>query len=172
MRRVKADFEKLKARVIEAKKKDPELSPLQLGARFGISHVTARRLLREAGLYAAPVSRRKGPPCGHSTCSQVYIDTGKLRDARIVDGGGEEAVKRDPLPTAPPPVAQRAHARRVDVGNRSAIVAPMRYGAGWVVSLDGFCVDSIHSTADDAEATARRLLEDPDCPCWIAVRAS
>lgn len=58
MRRVKADLEKIKARVIEAKKKDPELSPLQLGARFGLSHVTVRRVLREAGLYAELVTWR------------------------------------------------------------------------------------------------------------------
>lgn len=80
-------------------------------------------------------------------------------------------MKRDPLPTAPPPVAQRKGARRIDVGDRSAIVAPMRYEAGWVVSLDGFCVDSIHNTLEEAEASARRLLSDPDCPCWIARRA-
>lgn len=75
--RKRADLEKVRGRLIEAKKKDPELTPLQLGSRFGISHVTVRRVLREAGLYAEPVSRRKGPPCGHSACSQHYIDTGK-----------------------------------------------------------------------------------------------
>lgn len=50
--RRRSDQEKLRARLIEAKKKDLELTPLQLGSRFGISHVTVRRVLREAGLYA------------------------------------------------------------------------------------------------------------------------
>lgn len=81
-------------------------------------------------------------------------------------------MKRDPLPTAPPPVQQRTGARRVEVGDRGAIVAPMRYEAGWVVSLDGFCVDSIHNTLAEAEAAAQKYLEDPNCPCWIARRTS
>lgn len=79
-------------------------------------------------------------------------------------------MKRDPLPTAHPPVQERQHAFRVEVGDRAAIVAPMQYEAGWVVSLDGFCVDSIHGTKADAEVTARRMLADPECPCWIAKR--
>jgi len=52
--RSRADFEALRDRLIETKRKDPELSPLQLAARFGVSHVTVRRALREAGLYDGP----------------------------------------------------------------------------------------------------------------------
>lgn len=77
-------------------------------------------------------------------------------------------MNRDPLPTAPPPVEQRAGARRIEVGARAAIVAPMRYDAGWVVSLDGICVDSIHNKIEEAEDAARAYLADPECPCWIA----
>jgi hypothetical protein len=81
-------------------------------------------------------------------------------------------VKRDPLPTAPPPVAQRAKAERIEVGDRAAIIAPMRYEVGWVVSLDGECIDSIHQTRAEAADAAYRYLSNPDCPCWIARRAT
>lgn len=78
--------------------------------------------------------------------------------------------RRDPLPTASPTPHARTNAFKVEVGARAAIVAPMRFEVGWTVSLDGFCVDSIHQTRAEAEAAARRYLEDPECPCWIAKR--
>lgn len=69
-------------------------------------------------------------------------------------------------------IATSSKAKRIEVGDRIALVAPMKHQVGgWLVSLDGFCVDSIHSTLEEAEASARRLLSDPDCPCWIARRA-
>lgn len=44
---VAAELERIR-RIITS---NPELSPMQLGARLGMSHVTARKYLRRLGLY-------------------------------------------------------------------------------------------------------------------------
>lgn len=51
MKRTDKDMAALKVRLLEAARRDPELSPATLAKRFGCSHVTVRKYLREAKLY-------------------------------------------------------------------------------------------------------------------------
>lgn len=46
------------ARLVGLRKAEPSLSPLQLAARLGMSHVTVRKYLRELDLYAHDPARR------------------------------------------------------------------------------------------------------------------
>lgn len=52
--RKRAEQEQIRNRLIQSKAMNPEVTAPQLAARFGISHVTVRRWLREAGLYTQP----------------------------------------------------------------------------------------------------------------------
>lgn len=70
-------------------------------------------------------------------------------------------------------ISERKKARRVEVGDRSAIIAPSRFSDGlWCVSLDGHCCDILCASEADAEASAQRLLADPECPMWLKARVA
>jgi len=69
--------------------------------------------------------------------------------------------------------AAMAKGYRLRVGERAAIVAPGRKSwsqGDWFVSLDGVCVDLVFRTELEAQEGARRLLSNPECPCWLQAR--
>lgn len=51
MRRTVKESLQLRTRLLAAAASDKEITPTQLAARFGCSHVTVRKYLREGGLY-------------------------------------------------------------------------------------------------------------------------
>lgn len=63
------------ARYVTAEPEDKHV--VQIAKRYGISHTTLRKTLRETGILAPKKRMKRRPPCGHSRCSQAFIDTGK-----------------------------------------------------------------------------------------------
>lgn len=51
MKRTDKDMAALKVRLLKAAQSDPDLSPTTLAKRFSCSHVTVRKILREAKIY-------------------------------------------------------------------------------------------------------------------------